>query len=210
MERDATIGQGATAGQGAQRRRRPTRVQSRSSAGRTIPRLSFPEQLVLWSARRLATIPLIDIATEAEAQACRAEVVGRVSKELAVALHTVAEPDAGTAAAQALEGTLNTFACAGLRGLGLSPLNCRFVSSDERLFLSFLAGCQAGDCRHTSALLSWFFPPAGARIAATHGAVFAARLLQAGFAVPQRLQFGGCNGLSDPTWGSDDRFHRGH
>ena len=161
--------------------RRPT------GPGRTIPRLTFAEQLVLWSARRLATADHGAAATESEAAACRRDVLARVAGELSVALCPSGGPTAGLEAAEALERTLDVFASAGARSLRLNPMCCRFVSNDERLFLSFLAGCQEGDCRHTAALLSWFMPPAAMRIAAADGAAFAAALQAAGYCLPQRL-----------------------
>ena len=82
---------------------------------------------------------------------------------------------------------VDIFGCAGVRSLRLNPMCCRFVSNDERLFLSFLASCQDGDHRHAAALLSWFLPPAGLRSAAADGAAFARALLEAGFRLPQRL-----------------------
>ncbi len=161
--------------------RRPT------GPGMTIPRLSFAEQLVLWSARRMATANHGAAATESEASACRKDVRARVAGELGVALCPTGGPTAGLEAAEALERTLDVFASAGARSLRLNPMCCRFVSNDERLFLSFLAGCQEGDCRHTAALLSWFMPPAAMRAAATDGAALAAALLAAGYCLPQRL-----------------------
>ncbi len=155
--------------------------------GRTIPRLTFAEQLVLWSARRLATADHGAAATESEAAACRRDVLARVAGELSVALCPSGGPTAGLEAAEALERTLDVFASACARSLRLNPMCCRFVSNDERLFLSFLAGCQEGDCRHTAALLSWFMPPAAMRIAAADGAAFAAALQAAGYCLPQRL-----------------------
>ena len=155
--------------------------------GMTVPRLTFAEQLVLWSARRLSAAGLGAAATETEASACRQDVLARVGGELGVALCPTGGPTAGSEAAEALERTLHIFGCAGVRSLRLNPMCCRFVSNDERLFMSFLAGCQEGDCRHTAALLSWFLPPAAVRTAATDGASFAAALLGAGFRLPQRL-----------------------
>ena len=157
--------------------------------GRTIPRLTFAEQLVLWSARRMATLDHGAAATESEASACRRDVLTRVAGELGVALCPTGGPAAGLEAAEALERTLDVFASAGARNLRLNPMCCRFVSDDERLFLSFLAACQDGDCRHTAALLSWFMPPAAMRIAASGGAAFAAALQAAGYCLPQRLHF---------------------
>ena len=155
--------------------------------GMTVPRLTFAEQLVLWSARRLSAAGLGAAATETEASACRQDVLARVGGELGVALCPTDGPTAGSEAAEALERTLDIFGCAGVRRLRLNPTCCRFVSNDERLFMSFLAGCQEGDCRHTATLLSWFLPPAAVRTAATDGASFAAALPGAGFRLPQRL-----------------------
>ena len=157
--------------------------------GMTIPRLTFAEQLVLWSARRLATADSGAAATETEAEDTLRAIRERTANELGVALRACGGADAGRNAAAALERTLDIFAWEGNRRLHLNPLCCRFVSNDERLFISFLAGCQAGDCAHTSALLSWFLPPAAMRIAAADGAAFAAALLNAGFRLPQRLRF---------------------
>ena len=154
----------------------------------TIPRLTFAEQLVLWSARRFATTDCGAAATESDAFACREDVRARVAGELGVALCSTKGPGAGLEAAQALERTLDVFDFAGVRGLRMNPMCCRFVSNDERLFLSFLASCQDGDHRHAATLLSWFLPPAGMRTAATHGAAFAAALMAAGYLLPQRLQ----------------------
>ena len=162
-------------------RHRPT------GPGMTIPRLTFAEQLVLWSARRLATLDHGTAATEAEASACRQDVLTRVEGELSVALRPTGGPTVGAKAAEALERTLDIFGSAGVRGLRLNPMCCRFVSNDERLFMSFLAACQEGDYRHTAALLSWFLPPAAMRTAAADGAAFAAALLGAGYCLPQRL-----------------------
>ena len=153
----------------------------------TIPRLTFAEQLVLWSARRLATAGQGAAATETEASACRHDVRARVGGELSVALCPTGGPAAGVDAAEALERTLDIFGCAGVRSLQLNPMCCRFVSNDERLFLSFLASCQEGDHRHAASLLSWFLPPAAVRTAAADGAAFARALLEAGFQLPQRL-----------------------
>ena len=154
----------------------------------TIPRLTFAEQFVLWSARRLAAAGHGAAATEAEASACRRAIHARVATELGAALRPTGGPAAGCGAAAALERTLDTFGRAGVRRLRFNPMCYRFVSNDERLFMSFLAGCQAGDCGHTSALLSWFLPPAAMRTASTDGAALAAALLGAGFRLPQRLR----------------------
>ena len=178
-----------------QRRDRAPAHHRATGPGRTIPRLTSAEQLVLWSARRLATADHDVAATESEARACRQAIRARVEAELGVALRLAGGPDAGHAAAEALERTLDIFGCAGVRGLRLNPLCCRFVSNDERLFLSFLAGCQAGDYRHTGALLSWFLPPTAVRSAATDGAAFAAALMDAGFRLPQRLKPTACDGF---------------
>ena len=160
----------------------------RSAApGMTIPRLTFAEQLVLWSARRLANAGHDAAGTETEASAYRQDVLARVSGELSVALCPTGGPAAGIGAAEALERTLDIFGCAGVRNLQLNPMCCRFVSNDERLFLSFLASCQEGDHRHAATLLSWFLPPATVRTAAADGAAFARALLEAGFQLPQRL-----------------------
>ena len=153
----------------------------------TIPRLTFAEQLVLWSARRMATVGRSAAATESDASTCREDVRTRVTGELGVALCPSGGPTAGLEAAQALERTLDTFENAGVRSLRLNPMCRRYVSNDERLLLSFLAGCQVGDCRHTATLLSWFLPPAAMRTAATDGAVFAKALQDAGYCLPQRL-----------------------
>ena len=158
-----------------------------AAPGMTIPRLTFAEQLVLWSARRLATAGHGAAATETEASARRHDVRARVGGELSVALCPTGGPAAGVEAAEALERTLEIFGCAGVRSLRLNPMCCRFVSNDERLFLSFLASCQEGDHRHASSLLSWFLPPAAVRTAAADGAAFARALLEAGFQLPQRL-----------------------
>ena len=159
----------------------------RTGPGITIPRLTFAEQLVLWSARRLAVVAHGAAATETEAATCRRDVLARVGGELGVALCATGGPTAGLEAAEALERTLDIFGCAGYRSLRLNPMCSRFLSNDERLFLSFLASCQEGDCRHAGALLSWFLPPAAMRSAVTDGAAFAAALLSAGFQLPQRL-----------------------
>ena len=148
-----------------------------TGAGMTIPRLTFAEQLVLWSARRLAAVGHGAAATETEASACRKDVL------------------AGVEAAEALERTLDIFGRAGARGLHLNPICCRFVSNDERLFISFLASCQDGNHRHAAALLSWFLPPAAMRAAAADGAAFAAALLGAGYCLPQRLHLAPDAGL---------------
>ena len=181
--------------------------------GMTSPRLTFAEQLVLWSARRLSAAGLGAAATETEASACRQEVLARVGGELGVALCPTGGPTAGSEAAEALERTLHIFGCAGVRSLRLNPMCCRFVSNDERLLMSFLAGCQEGDCQHTATLLSWFLPPAAVRTAATDGASFAAAvrtaatdgasfaaaLLGAGFRLPQRLHLAANAGLRQAT-----------
>ena len=159
----------------------------RTGPGMTIPRLTFAEQLVLWSARRLAAAGHGAAATETEASACRQDVLARVGDELSVALCATGGPTAGLEAAEALERILDIFGCAGYRSLRLNPMCSRFLSNDERLFLSFLASCQEGDCRHASALLSWFLPPAAMRTAVADGAAFAAALQNAGFQLPQRL-----------------------
>ena len=159
----------------------------RTAPGMTIPRLTFTEQLVLWSARRLAAAGQDAAATDIDASTCRHDVRARVGGELSVALCPTGGPAAGVEAAEALERALDIFGCAGVRSLRLNPMCCRFVSNDERLFLSFLASCQEGDYRHAAALLSWFLPPAGVRTAAADGAAFARALLDAGFQLPQRL-----------------------
>ena len=158
-----------------------------AAPGMTIPRLTFAEQLVLWSARRLAAAGQAAEATETETSACRHDVRARVGGELSVALYPTGGPAAGLDVVEALERTLDIFGCAGARSLRLNPMCCRFVSNDERLFLSFLASCQEGDHRHAAALLSWFLPPAAVRTAAADGAAFARALLEAGFRLPQRL-----------------------
>ena len=167
--------------------------------GMTVPRLTFAEQLVLWSARRLATADHGTAATETEASACRQDVRDRVAGELSVALCPTGGPGAGLDAAKALERTLDIFGYAGVRSLRLNPMCCRFVSNDERLFMSFLASCQEADYRHTAALLSWFLPPAAMRTAAADGAAFAAALLGAGFQLPQRLRLAADAGLCHTT-----------
>jgi len=163
----------------------------RTAPGMTIPRLTFAEQLVLWSARRLATADHGAAATETEAAACREDARARVAGELSVALCPTGGPASGLEAAEALARTLGIFGSAGMRSLHLNPMCCRFVSNDERLFLSFLASCQEGDHHHAAVLLSWFLPPCAMRIAAADGAAFAAALLAAGFCLPQRLRVAG-------------------
>ena len=143
-----------------QQDRAPEAQPPRTGPGMTIPRLTFAEQLVLWSARRLATADYGAAATESEAFACREDVRTRVAGELGVALCSTKGPGAGLEAAEALERTLDVFGFAGVRGLRMNPMCCRFVSNDERLFLSLLASCQEGDHRHAATLLSWFLPPA--------------------------------------------------
>ena len=177
--------------------RQPVAPRRRAAPGMTIPRLTFAEQLVLWSARRLAAAGEGAAATETDASTCRHDVRARVGGELSVALCPTGGPTAGVAAAEALERALDIFGCAGVRGLQLNPMCCRFVSNDERLFLSFLASCQEGDHRHAAALLSWFLPPAGVRTAAADGAAFARALLEAGFQLPQRLMLS--EGAGFPT-----------
>ena len=166
----------------------PKAQHTRTGPGMTIPRLTFAEQIVLWSARRLSAAGQGTAATESEAVACRRHIRARVGQELGVALCPAGGPAAGIEAAEALERTLDIFGVAGPRNLHLNPMCCRFVSNDERLFLSFLASCQEGDHRHAAALLSWFLPPAAMRSAATDGAAFAAALMAAGYLLPQRLQ----------------------
>ena len=154
----------------------------------TIPRLTFAEQLVLWSARRLAVAGHGTAATESDASACRHDVRARVGGELSVALCPTGGPSRRSRTRpRCLERALDIFGCAGVRSLRLNPMCCRFVSNDERLFLSFLASCQEGDHRHAASLLSWFLPPAAVRTAAADGAAFARALLEAGFRLPQRL-----------------------
>ncbi len=182
----------------------------RSGSGMTIPRLTFAEQLVLWSARRLANAGHDVAGTETEASAYRQDVLTRVSGELSVALCPTGGPAAGTEAAEALERALNIFGRAGGRSLRLNPMCCRFVSNDERLFLSFLASCQEGDHRHAAALLSWFLPPAGMRIAAADGAAFARALREAGFQLPQRLmlaEHAGCPAGETPGAAAPRTLH---
>ena len=183
----------------------------RSAApGITIPRLTFAEQLVLWSARRLAAAGHGTAATETEASACRQDVLARVGGELSVALCPTGGPAAGTEAAEALERTLDIFGRAGARSLRLNPMCFRFVSNDERLFLSFLASCQEGDHRHAAALLTWFLPPAGVRIAVADGAAFARALLEAGFQLPQRLMLAesaGCPAGASPETAAPHTLH---
>lgn len=165
----------------------------------TVPRLSFGEQLVLWSARRFSALEYCNAGSEAEFRAHRQEVVARVGRELDVALSHPANPRAGRAAAERLEQTLSTFAFAGVRPLRLNPHCCRFVGNDERLFLSFLAGCQERDDHHVRALLSWFFPPAAIRLATCQGGALAAMLTAARLVLPQRLRLTGCEGISSLT-----------
>ena len=176
----------------------------------TIPRLAFGEQLTLWSARRVHASAQCDAASEADAASGRREVLARVGKELGVALRTAAAPDAGVEAARALDTTLSAFSRTGIRTLRLNPPSCRFVGGDERLFLSFLAGCQAGDHAHTSALLSWFFRPPAMRMAASRGGAFAFALARGGHWLPQRLRLAGCVGLTCAGAGFDPHRHRLH
>ena len=63
-----------------------------AAPGMTIPRLTFAEQLVLWSARRLATAGHGAAATETDASACRQDVRARVGGELSVALYPTGGP----------------------------------------------------------------------------------------------------------------------
>ena len=201
---------GAMNGSAAQSETQAPAPRRSAAPGMTIPRLTFAEQLVLWSARRLAAAGHGTAATETEASACRQDVPTRVSGELGVALCPTGGPAAGTEAAEALERTLDIFGRAGGRGLRLNPLCCRFVSNDERLFLSFLASCQEGDHRHAAALLSWFLPPAGVRIAAADGAAFARALLEAGFQLPQRLKLAesaGCPAGASPGAATSPTLH---
>ena len=183
------------------------RAAARGSAGAalTIPRLAFAEQLVLWSARRLHAASRCDAATGDDARARRREVLARIGKELGVALRTPAAPDAGLEAARALDGTLSAFSRAGVRGLRPNPTHCRFVGGDERLLLSLLAGCQAGDHAHIAALLSWFFRPPAMREAVTQGGAFACALARGGYRLPQRLRLAGCMGLACADARSDPR-----
>ena len=182
-----------------EREARAAAARRATGPGMTIPRLSFAEQLVLRSARRLAAAALGTAATEAEASAYMQAARDRAGAELGVALSPSGGPAAGRNAAEALKRTLAIFGSAGVRSLRLNPLCCRFVSNDERLLMSFLAACQEGDYRHAGALLSWFLPPAAVRVAATDGAAFAAALLGAGFRLQQRFPQAGCAGF---PWGA--------
>ena len=150
-----------------------------AAPGMTIPRLTFAEQLVLWSARRLAATGHGAAATENEASACRLDVRARVGGELSVALCPTGGPAAGVEAAEALERTLEIFGCAGVRSLQLNPMCCRFVSNDERLFLSFLAELPGGRLpAHRRA--PFLVPPtrSGCEPRPTNGAAFARALLE--------------------------------
>ncbi len=172
------------------------------ASGRTVPRLCFPEQIVLWSARRFAAASAAATASEEEAAARRQDILLRIGMEFDAILRPRAGAetvDRAGRTAEALAHTLESFGSLGVRPLRLNPPSCRFVGSDERLLLAFIAGCQAGDHGHTASFLSWFFPPCQARVPATHGAALAAAFADARLILPQRLRLDGCACAGGPT-----------
>lgn len=167
----------------------------------TIAQLTFAEQILIWAARRIQ-ISLENVpAEESDLQSSRELAIRRVGSELAVALDGTDCARAGFAAAERLSLILTTFACAAVRPLALRPLCSTTLTSDERLLLSYLAACQRGESGQVNALLSYLFPPAGARIAIRHGCELAVILKHGMLAVPLRLRLEGTSQFCCPIHG---------
>jgi len=154
----------------------------------TIAQLTFTEQILIWAARRIQ-ISIDNVpAEENDLEARHKMTIRRVGSELAVAFDGEDSAKAGFVAAERLALILTTFACAAIRPLAMGPLCSTTVTNDERLLLSYVAACQKGDAGQVNALLSYLFPPAGARIAIRHGCELAAILKRGMLAVPLRLR----------------------
>lgn len=167
----------------------------------TIAQLTFAEQILIWAARRIQISMENVPADESDLEARREMAIRLVGSELAVAFDGVEGAKSGFCAAERLALILTTFACAGIRPLALGPLCSTTLTSDERLLLSYLAACQSGESGQVNALLSYLFPPAGARIAIRHGCELAAILKRGMLAVPLRLRVEArpCCPIHDPA-----------
>jgi len=123
-----------------------------------ISDLKFSEQIVVWAARRFGFIGNTALLSDLSSPAQREKAIRKVGMELGGVFLKLPDDTLGNEVASDLESVISSFAESGYRGLKLNFQSCRLLSDDERLLLSFLAGCQRGDHAHVTELLAWFFP----------------------------------------------------
>ena len=158
-----------------------------------ISELNFSEQVLLRSARRLFAINTKIALVEPDLERLREEILSSVGHGFGVTLG----PQSGLSVATELEMILRAFCCMGFRPLQMHSICEPPLSTDERLLLSFVAGCQVKDSDHVWNVLSWLLPPPGAKIITAHGYALATKFYEGGLVLPQRLEIPGCIGCSE-------------
>ncbi len=123
-----------------------------------ISDLKFSEQIIVWTARRFGFIGNTGLLSDLSSPAQREEAIRKVGMELGGVFLKLPDGTVGNKVASDLESVISSFTDSGYRGLKLNFQSCRQLSDDERLLLSFFAGCQRGDHAHVTELLIWFFP----------------------------------------------------
>jgi hypothetical protein len=164
----------------------------RPAAGPSIAELDFAERILIRALRRLTAINTGIALVVPDLEWLREQVIDAVGHGFGVTLG----PRGGAAAVAELEWILRTFCCAGFRPLQIGRICEPSISPDERLLLSFVAGCQANDTDHVRNLLSWLLPPPAATIITAHGQSLAHIFHAGGVALPQRLRFADRVGVS--------------
>ena len=158
-----------------------------------ISELDFSERVLLRAVRRLSVINTETSLVVPDLERLREETLGSVGHGLGVTLG----PQVGSSAATELEMILRSFCCMGFRPFQIHRICELPLSTDERLLLSFVAGCQAKDSDHVWNVLSWLLPLAGAKIITAYGYALAKKFHEGGLVLPQRLEIGGCIGYSE-------------
>ena len=144
-----------------------------------ISELDFSERVLLRAVRRLSVINTEISLVVPDLERLREETLGSVGHGLGVTLG----PQVGSSAATELEMILRSFCCMGFRPFQIHRICELPLSTDERLLLSFVAGCQAKD--------------SGAKIITAHGYALATKFHEGGLVLPQRLEIAGCTGYSE-------------
>ena len=158
-----------------------------------ITELDYSERVLLRAARRLSAINTEIALVVPDLERVREEILGSVGHGFGVTLG----PQVGSSAATELEMILRAFCCMGFRPFQIHRICEPPLSTDERLLLSFVAGCQAKDSDHVWNVLSWLLPLAGAKIITAYGYALAKKFHEGGLVLPQRLEIGGCIGYSE-------------
>ncbi len=154
-----------------------------------IPDLKFSEQIVVWTARRFGLIGNMGLLFDLSSPAQRENAIRKVGMELGEVFLKLPDNMLGNKVAGDLESVISSFAESGYRGLKLNFQSCRLISDDERLLLSFFAGCQRGDYAHVTELLAWFFPCCKIRDVIQRASAFADVFKSNQLYFPQRINF---------------------